>query len=93
MFLTAARLLSQLKDLEELREELDDEEYEETKADTLDQLKEFEKSLKTMSSGKTSVMSDLDRVSTAPTHFDAMPFYACLTASLHFWILCYCISR
>lgn len=58
-----ARLLSQLSDLEELREELDDEEYEETKEDTLDQLKEFEKSLATMSAGKTTLMSDLDRVS------------------------------
>ncbi len=57
------RLLAQLQDLDELREELDDEEYEETKADTLEQLKEFEKSLQTMSAGKTTLMSDLGRVS------------------------------
>ena len=57
------RLLSQLQDLDELRDELDDEEYEETKADTLEQLKEFEKSLKTMAAGKTTLMTDLSRVS------------------------------
>ena len=57
------RLLSQLQDLEELRDELDDEEYEETKTDTLEQLKEFEKSLKTMSAGKTTLLSDIGRVS------------------------------
>ena len=51
--------------MEELREELDDEEYEETKADTLEQLKEFEKSLQTMAAGKTTVVSDLGRVSLA----------------------------
>lgn len=61
-----SRLLSQLKDLDELRDELDDEEYEETKADTLEQLKEFEKSLRTMSAGKTTLMSDLGRVSVPP---------------------------
>ena len=60
-----SRLLSQLTDLEELREELDDEEYEETKADTLEQLKEFERSLATMSAGKTTLMSDLDRMKIA----------------------------
>jgi hypothetical protein len=33
-----ARLFSQLEDLEELRAELDDEEYAETRRDTLEQL-------------------------------------------------------
>ncbi|WZN60494.1 ICAT domain-containing protein [Chloropicon roscoffensis] len=60
-----SRLLSQLKDLDELRDELDDEEYEETKADTLEQLKEFEKSLQTMASGKNTVVSDLGRMKLA----------------------------
>ena len=35
-------------------DELDDEEYEETKADTLEQLKEFEKSLQTIHREKHS---------------------------------------
>lgn len=33
------KLLTQLQDLEELRDELDDDEYEETRADTLEQMK------------------------------------------------------
>ena len=39
------RLLSQLSDLEELKEDLTDEEYAEMKADTLAQIEEFEKFL------------------------------------------------
>ena len=74
-----SRLLSQLKDLDELRDELDDEKYEETKADTLEQLKEFEKSLRTMSAGKTTLMSDLGRVSaSAATEFS--PIASCSRA-------------
>ena len=43
------RLMTQLNDLEEMREELDEEEYITTKQETLEQLKEFQKSLlKTM---------------------------------------------
>ena len=34
-----SRLVTQLQDLEENREELDDDEYEEFKSDTVDQLK------------------------------------------------------
>ena len=76
-----SRLLSQLKDLDELRDELDDEEYEETKADTLEQLKEFEKSLRTMSAGKTTLMSDLGRVSaSAATEFSPIASCSCARA-------------
>ena len=32
------RLLTQMSDLEELREELDDDEYEETRKETIDQM-------------------------------------------------------
>ena len=36
------RLLSQLNDLEEVKEEVSAEEYEEMKADTIKQIQEFE---------------------------------------------------
>uniref|UniRef100_A0A090X8H8 Beta-catenin-interacting ICAT domain-containing protein n=1 Tax=Ixodes ricinus TaxID=34613 RepID=A0A090X8H8_IXORI len=39
------RLMAQLSDLEECRAELDQEEYDETKSETLDQLREFNQSL------------------------------------------------
>eukprot|EP00622_Pseudochattonella_farcimen_P004268 FR739626.1.p1 GENE.FR739626.1~~FR739626.1.p1 ORF type:complete len:194 (+),score=27.19 FR739626.1:132-713(+) len=51
------RLLSQLEDCETMREELDDEEYEEMRADTMEQMKEFEKSLESMKAGNTLVDS------------------------------------
>lgn len=41
------RLLSQLSDLEELKAELTEQEYEEMKQETLDQITDFEKFLET----------------------------------------------
>ena len=54
------RLLSQLEDLEELRSELTDEEYEETRSETLTQLREFQTSLAKMTSGSMTLQSELD---------------------------------
>jgi hypothetical protein len=54
------RLLDQLKDLDELREELDDSEYEAMKADTVAQLKEFDASLAKMVEGNMTLQSELD---------------------------------
>ena len=54
------RLTAQLADCEELREELDDDEYEETRADTLAQMKEFQVSLSKMMSGDVTLV---DKVS------------------------------
>ena len=39
---TLDRLLTQLEDLEQLRDELDDDEYQEMREDTENQIKEFE---------------------------------------------------
>lgn len=50
------RLLVQLQDLEELREELDDDEYEETKQETMDQLREFEVSLADLTEGNMTLV-------------------------------------
>ncbi|KAF2072666.1 hypothetical protein CYY_006026 [Polysphondylium violaceum] len=59
------RLLSQLQDLEELREDLDEEEYESTKRETLDQMKEFEQSLKKMIAGDITLVSEFGSVQLA----------------------------
>ena len=54
------RLLEQLKDLDELRAELDVDEYEVMKADTIAQLKEFDASLTKMVEGNMTLQSELD---------------------------------
>ncbi|KYR00391.1 leucine zipper and ICAT like protein [Tieghemostelium lacteum] len=59
------RLLSQLQDLEELKEEISEEEYNESKKDTLEQMKEFEQSLKKMMSGDMTLVSELGSVQLA----------------------------
>eukprot|EP01027_Heterolobosea_sp_BB2_P022959 GEZU01033892.1.p1 GENE.GEZU01033892.1~~GEZU01033892.1.p1 ORF type:complete len:203 (+),score=73.67 GEZU01033892.1:47-610(+) len=56
------RLLQQLQDCEELKDDLDPEEYEETKRSTLEQMKEFQQTLDKMVSGDLSLKSSLDSV-------------------------------
>ncbi|XP_034029163.1 protein LZIC [Thalassophryne amazonica] len=53
------RLMQQLQDLEECREELDEDEYEETKKETLEQLSEFNDSLKKLMSGNMTLVDEL----------------------------------
>ncbi|CAM5112450.1 unnamed protein product [Natator depressus] len=53
------RLMQQLQDLEECREELDADEYEETKKETLEQLNEFNDSLKKIMSGNMTLIDEL----------------------------------
>ncbi|XP_072306256.1 protein LZIC isoform X1 [Eucyclogobius newberryi] len=53
------RLMQQLQDLEECREELDEDEYEETKKETLEQLSEFNDSLKKIMTGDMTLVDDL----------------------------------
>ena len=57
-----SRLLTQLQDCEDLKEDLDPEEYEETRADTLQQLKEFQETLTRMTSGDNTLVSQLGSV-------------------------------
>jgi Beta-catenin-interacting protein ICAT len=57
--LQLSRLLLQLQDLEELRAELEDDEYLETKRDTLEQMEEFDAQLKKMMEGDLSLVSEL----------------------------------
>ncbi|XP_060593619.1 protein LZIC-like [Ruditapes philippinarum] len=59
------RLMQQLTDLEELKEDLDDEEYEDTKNDTIEQLKEFKESLDKMMGGDLSLVDELNSMQLA----------------------------
>lgn len=54
------RLMNQLQDLESCREDLDDDEYEETKQETLEQLKEFQASLKKMVEGNMTLVDQFN---------------------------------
>ena len=56
------RLISQLSDLEEMKADLDEDEYTSTKAETLQQLKEFEKSLQKTLAGNLSLVDSLSAV-------------------------------
>jgi len=53
------RLLSQLEDLEELKDELDEAEYNDTKKDTIAQLKQFDTQLKKMMQGNMGLVTEL----------------------------------
>ncbi|KAM4016330.1 protein LZIC isoform 2-T2 [Anomaloglossus baeobatrachus] len=53
------RLMQQLQDLEECREELDADEYEETKKETLEQLSEFNDSLQKIIAGNMTLVDEL----------------------------------
>ncbi|XP_056632321.1 protein LZIC-like [Diorhabda sublineata] len=59
------RLVEQLKDLENCKDDLDKEEYEETKNETMEQLKELNDSLKKLVKGDISLISTLSAVQLA----------------------------
>ncbi len=54
------RLVAQLSDLEEAREDMDEDEYEETKQDTLEQLQDFKESLTKMMAGNMTLVDELN---------------------------------
>lgn len=56
------RLLTQLSDLEEMKDDLDDDEYEQTRKETMDQLQEFEVSLQKILEGNITLVSDIGSV-------------------------------
>lgn len=53
------RLVQQLEDLENCRDELEDAEYEETKEETMEQLREFNESLQRLISGDVTLVDEL----------------------------------
>lgn len=59
------RLLTQLQDLEDLKVELDEEEYASTRQDTLDQLREFEGTLGRMMAGNITLVDELGTIQLA----------------------------
>ena len=59
------RLMNQLSDLEENREALDPEEYDQMKQDTLQQLKEFGDLLERQKSGNVTLIDHLNQVQIA----------------------------
>lgn len=56
------RLLRQLNDLRDEKDNLEPDEYEEMEKDTLDQLKEFQDSLKKMMAGNMTLEDELSSV-------------------------------
>ncbi|XP_030042082.1 LOW QUALITY PROTEIN: protein LZIC [Microcaecilia unicolor] len=59
------RLMQQLQDLEACRDDLDEDEYEETKRETLEQLSEFSDSLKKIMSGNMTLVDELNAMQLA----------------------------
>ena len=58
------RLLEQLTDLDQIKGDMDADEYNEARQDTVDQLEEFSKSLEKMKSGQSglSLLDDVQRI-------------------------------
>lgn len=58
------RLLDQLADLDQIKGEMDADEYKEARQDTVDQLEDFGKSLEKMKSGEggPSLLDDVQRI-------------------------------
>ncbi|ELR13295.1 leucine zipper and CTNNBIP1 domain containing, putative [Acanthamoeba castellanii str. Neff] len=59
------RLITQLQDLEELREEMEPDEYRETKEETLQQMREFQAFLRKTAAGDLSLVNDLGSIQLA----------------------------
>nr|XP_053649884.1 protein LZIC-like [Cherax quadricarinatus]XP_053649885.1 protein LZIC-like [Cherax quadricarinatus]XP_053649887.1 protein LZIC-like [Cherax quadricarinatus] len=59
------RLVAQLSDLEECKGELDPEEYEEVRKDTIEQLNEFQSSLSRMTSGDMTLVDSFNAMQLA----------------------------
>ncbi|XP_020630552.1 protein LZIC-like [Orbicella faveolata] len=59
------RLVAQLSDLEECKEDLDEDEYEETKKETLEQLKEFKDALDKFAAGNVTLVDEISSMQLA----------------------------
>lgn len=84
-----SRLLTQLQDCEDLKEDLDPEEYEETRADTLQQLKEFQETLTRMTSGDNTLVSQLGSVQLVRFISFLFFFFSCEIFLFIFHVLCH----
>ncbi|XP_003384318.1 PREDICTED: protein LZIC-like [Amphimedon queenslandica] len=59
------RLVAQLEDLEEAKDDMDAAEYEETRQETVEQLKEFNESLSKLTSGDMTLVNEINRMQLA----------------------------
>ncbi|KAL6043586.1 SKA2 domain-containing protein, partial [Balamuthia mandrillaris] len=59
------RLVTQLEDLEEMKTDLDEEEYQETKQETLDQMREFQAFLEKTMAGDMTLINEFGSVQLA----------------------------
>ena len=59
------RLLQQLEDLEEFKDDLEQDEIEETRSDTMEQMRDFESTLQKMMTGDMSLVSSFGRMQLA----------------------------
>jgi len=59
------RLIQQLSDLDEMRDDMDETEYTSSRADTLEQMREFEATLNKLVAGDVSLVSKLDAMRNA----------------------------
>ena len=77
------RLLDQLQDLENSKDELDEEEYSDMREDTLEQVEEFQASLTKLSSGDLGLVDSISAmqlaiqgaISQARTFFNGRHFF------------------
>jgi ElaB/YqjD/DUF883 family membrane-anchored ribosome-binding protein len=63
------RLVSQLEDLEEMKDEMDEDEYNETKEQTLDQMKEFQAFLTRTIGGDMTLVNQFGSIQLVPLEF------------------------
>ena len=74
------------------REDLDDDEYEETKTETLEQLKEFESTLKKMVAGNVTLVDQLNSMQLVCNEdlikICAHDFHTCTLLSFHSLLAC-----
>lgn len=72
------------------REDLDEDEYEETKKETVEQLKEFKETLEKFAAGNVTLVdeiSSMQLVNFLYRSFNSHPFYvACLEIEKQIWI-------
>ncbi|CAF0755958.1 unnamed protein product [Brachionus calyciflorus] len=65
LFTQLDRLIDQLKDIEEAREDMSDDEYNEQKQETLEQLKELNLSVSKFKEGNLSLVDDMNSIQLA----------------------------
>ena len=76
------RLIQQLADIEEVKNEMDQSEYNDIKEETLEQLKEFNERLSKMISGNMTLVDQLGLMQLVSIHHFCFSFYIFLSLSL-----------